>query len=72
MCIRDRYTLAIDRQNQNLDDFYDSHHEAVLRLIRMTVETVSYTHLFADRIFHIIDGKIVKIEDNRQKIQENA
>lgn len=33
-----QYTLAIDRQNQNLDDFYDSHHEAVLRLIRMTVE----------------------------------
>lgn len=33
-----QYTLAIDRQNQNLDDFYDSHHEAVLRLIRMMVE----------------------------------
>lgn len=33
-----QYTLAIDRQNQNLDDFYDSHHEAVLRLIRITVE----------------------------------
>ena len=33
-----QYTPAIDRQNQNLDDFYDSHHEAVLRLIRMTVE----------------------------------
>ena len=33
-----QYTLAIDRQNQNLDNFYDSHHEAILRLIRMTVE----------------------------------
>ncbi len=33
-----QYTLAIDRQNQKLDSFYDSHHEAVLRLIRMTVE----------------------------------
>ena len=33
-----QYTLAIDRQNQKLDGFYDSHHEAVLRLIRMTVE----------------------------------
>ena len=33
-----QYTLAIDRQNQSLDAFYDSHHEAVLRLIRMTVE----------------------------------
>lgn len=33
-----QYTLAIDRQNQNLDAFYDSHHEAVLRMIQMTVE----------------------------------
>ncbi len=33
-----QYTLAIDRQNGELDDFYDAHHEAVLRLIRMTVE----------------------------------
>lgn len=33
-----QYTLAIDRQNQSLDNIYDSHHEAVLRLIRMTVE----------------------------------
>ena len=33
-----QYTLAIDRQNQNLHNFYDSHHEAILRLIKMTVE----------------------------------
>lgn len=33
-----QYALAIDRQNQTLDDFYDSHHPAVLRMIRMTVE----------------------------------
>ncbi|MCI6707604.1 MULTISPECIES: phosphoenolpyruvate--protein phosphotransferase [Eisenbergiella] len=33
-----QYTLAIDRQNQNLDNFYESHHEAILRLIKMTVE----------------------------------
>ena len=33
-----QYTLAIDRQNQKLDSFCDSHHEAVLRLIRMTVD----------------------------------
>lgn len=33
-----QYTLAIDRQNQNLDRFYDSHHPAVLKLIQMTVE----------------------------------
>lgn len=30
-----QYTLAIDRQNQKLDAFYDSHHPAVLELIRM-------------------------------------
>ena len=33
-----QYTLAIDRQNQKLEAFYDSHHPAVLSLIRMTVE----------------------------------
>ena len=32
-----QYTLAIDRQNQSLESFFDSHHEAVLRLIEMTV-----------------------------------
>ncbi|MFQ9933562.1 MAG: phosphoenolpyruvate--protein phosphotransferase [Lachnospiraceae bacterium] len=33
-----QYTLAIDRQNQRLDEFYDSHHPAVLKMIQMTVE----------------------------------
>ena len=33
-----QYTLAIDRQNQRLESFYDAHHEAVLRLIGMTVK----------------------------------
>ena len=33
-----QYTLAIDRQNEQLDDFYNAHHEAVLRMIRMVVE----------------------------------
>ena len=33
-----QYSLAIDRQNQNLDMFYDSHHPAVLKMIRTTVE----------------------------------
>ncbi|MBQ8327569.1 MAG: phosphoenolpyruvate--protein phosphotransferase [Lachnospiraceae bacterium] len=33
-----QYTLAVDRQNPKLDAFYDSRHEAVLRMIHMTVE----------------------------------
>jgi len=33
-----QYTLAIDRQNPKLDDFYDAHHPAVLRMIQMTAE----------------------------------
>ena len=28
-----QYTLAIDRQNQSLDSFFDAHHIAVLRMI---------------------------------------
>lgn len=33
-----QYTLAIDRQNNYLDEFYDAHHQAVLRMIALTVE----------------------------------
>jgi len=33
-----QYTLAIDRQNPKLDAIYDSHHEAVLRMIDMVVK----------------------------------
>lgn len=33
-----QYTLAIDRQQTNLDAFFDAHHPAVLRLIEMTVQ----------------------------------
>ena len=33
-----QYTLAIDRQNAKLDDFYDSHHPAVLRMIKMATD----------------------------------
>ena len=33
-----QYTLAIDRQNAKLDDFYNAHHKAILRMIRMVVE----------------------------------
>ena len=33
-----QYTLAIDRQNTKLDEFFDPHHPAVLRMIQMVVE----------------------------------
>lgn len=33
-----QYTLAIDRQNAKLDDFYNPHHPAILRMIQMVVD----------------------------------
>ena len=33
-----QYTLAIDRQNEKLDDFYNPHHEAILRMIQMVTD----------------------------------
>lgn len=33
-----QYTLAIDRQNEKLDPFYNPHHKAVLKMIQMVVD----------------------------------
>ncbi len=33
-----QYTLAIDRQNPKLDNIYDSHHEAIMRMLQMVVD----------------------------------
>ncbi len=33
-----QYALAIDRQNEKLDDFYDPHHRAILKMIQMVVD----------------------------------
>lgn len=33
-----QYTLAIDRQNQKLDNIYDSHHPAILKMLKMVVD----------------------------------
>ena len=33
-----QYTLANDRQNEKLDEFYNPHHEAILRMIQMVVD----------------------------------
>ncbi len=42
-----QYTLAIDRQNPKLDDFYDSHHPAVLEMIRMVAENAHKAGIWA-------------------------
>ena len=42
-----QYTLAIDRQNPKLEDFYDAHHPAVLNMIRMTVENAHKAGIWA-------------------------
>lgn len=33
-----QYTLAIDRQNERLDDFYNPHHKAILKMIQIVAE----------------------------------
>lgn len=35
-----QYTLAIDRQNENLEAFYDPHHPAVLKMIKMAADHI--------------------------------
>lgn len=42
-----QYTLAIDRQNPRLDQFYDTHHPAVLRMISMVVENAHKAGIWA-------------------------
>ena len=33
-----QYTLAVDRQGQNLDKFFDAHHPAVLRMLKLAAD----------------------------------
>ena len=42
-----QYTLAIDRQNAKLDRFYDSHHPALLRLLKMVAENAHKEGIWA-------------------------
>ena len=42
-----QYTLAIDRQNAKLDPFYNAHHEAVLRLIKMVADNAHKEGIWA-------------------------
>ena len=42
-----QYTLAINRQNAKLDNIYDSHHEAVLRMIQMVIDNAHKEGIWA-------------------------
>ncbi|MCI5928570.1 MAG: phosphoenolpyruvate--protein phosphotransferase [Pseudoflavonifractor capillosus] len=42
-----QYTLAVDRQNAQVESFCDRHHEALLRLIRTTVENAHKAGIWA-------------------------
>lgn len=42
-----QYTLAIDRQNPELDAFYDSHHPAILRMIKTVVDNAHKAGIWA-------------------------
>ncbi len=42
-----QYTLAIDRQNTKLDEFYDPHHPAILRMISIVVENAHKAGIWA-------------------------
>lgn len=48
-----QYTLAIDRQNPKLDDFYDAHHPAVLKMIHMVAQNA-----YAEGIWAGICGEL--------------
>ncbi len=42
-----QYTLALDRQNPELDTFYDAHHPAVLSMIQMVIDSAHRNGIWA-------------------------
>lgn len=56
-----QYTLAIDRQNPELDSFYDSHHPAILRMIKMVVDNAHKAGIWAGICGELgADGSLTK------------
>lgn len=41
-----QYTLAIDRQNSKIDDFFNPHHPAVLRMIKMVIDNAHKNNIW--------------------------
>lgn len=41
-----QYTMAIDRQNPNLDDFFNPHHTAILRMIKMVADNAHKNNIW--------------------------
>lgn len=42
-----QYTLAIDRQNEKLDEFYNPHHPAILKMLQMIVDNAHAAGIWA-------------------------
>lgn len=42
-----QYTLAIDRQNEALTNFYDAHHPAILKMLRMIADSAKKKGIWA-------------------------
>ena len=55
-----QYTLAIDRQNTELDMFYDSHHPAVLKMISMVIDNAHKAGIWAGICGELGAGQICR------------
>lgn len=42
-----QYTLAIDRQNEKLEEFYNPHHKAILKMIKLVVDNAHAAGIWA-------------------------
>ncbi len=40
-----QYTLAVDRQNQNLEKFYDPHHKAIMKMIKIVIDNAKSNNI---------------------------